>query len=132
MKYVIFILNLLVIIMKIKTYASILANDFNEKKNLLSINKFRKGPIHYKLWLLILDNYFNKIDTTSESVMSHLSKNASRKTISVILTDLEREQLVTRNKSISDNRITLIQPTQRTIQEFNEWIQKFKSELNNI
>lgn len=118
--------------MKIKTYASILANDFNEKKNLLSINKFRKGPIHYKLWLLILDNYFNKIDTTSESVMSHLSKNASRKTISVILTDLEREQLVTRNKSISDNRITLIQPTQRTIQEFNEWIQKFKSELNNI
>lgn len=118
--------------MKIKTYASILANDFNEKKNLLSINKFRKGPIHYKLWLLILDNYFNKIDTTLESVMSHLSKNASRKTISVILTDLEREQLVTRNKSISDNRITLIQPTQRTIQEFNEWIQKFKSELNNI
>ena len=47
--------------MKIKTYASILANDFNEKKDLPSINKFRKGPIHYKLWLLILDNYLNKI-----------------------------------------------------------------------
>ena len=53
--------------MKIKTYASVLANDFNEKKDLLSINKFRKGPLHYKLWLLILDNYFNKIETTSRN-----------------------------------------------------------------
>ena len=118
--------------MKIKTYASILANDFNEKKDLPSINKFRKGPIHYKLWLLILDNYFNKISTTSESVMVHLSKSASRKTVSVILTELENEQLITKKKSIPDNRITLIEPTQRTIQEFNKWIQIFKSELNSV
>ena len=118
--------------MKIKTYASVLANDFNEKKDLLSINRFRKGPIHYKLWLLILDNYLNKIDTTSESVMIHLSKNASRKTISLILTELENEQLIIRIKSISDNRVVLIEPTQRTVQEFNEWIQGFKSELNDI
>ena len=54
--------------MRIKTYASVLADDFDEKKTLLSINKFRKGALHYKLWLLILDNYFNKIETTSESV----------------------------------------------------------------
>ena len=118
--------------MKIKTYASILANDFNEKKGLPSINKFRKGPIHYKLWLLILDNYLNKIDTTSESIMVLLSKNASRKTISVILSELESEQLITKKKSIPDNRITLIEPTQRTIQEFNEWIQIFKSEMNSV
>ena len=118
--------------MKIKTYASILANDFNEKKDLLSINKFRKGPMHYKLWLLILDNYLNKIDTTSESIMVLLSKNASRKTISLILTELENEQLIIRMKSISDNRITLIEPTQLTVQEFNEWIQTFKSELNSV
>ena len=118
--------------MKIKTYASILAEDFNEKKNLYSINKFRKGPLHYKLWLLILDNYFNKINTTSESIMIHLSKSASRKTVSVILTELENEQLIIRKKSISDNRIVLIEPTQRTVQEFNEWIQGFKSELNDI
>ena len=118
--------------MRIKTYASVLADDFDEKKNLLSINKFRKGPLHYKLWLLILDNYFNKIETTSESVMVHLSKNASRKTISLILTELENEQLIIRMKSISDNRITLIEPTQLTVQEFNEWIQTFKSELNSV
>ena len=118
--------------MRIKTYASVLANDFNEKKDLLSINKFRKGAIHYKLWLLILDNYFNKINTTSESIMVLLSKNASRKTISLILTELENEQLLTRRKSISDNRITLVEPTQKTVQEFNEWIHNFKKELNNV
>ena len=118
--------------MKIKTYASILAEDFNEKKILHSINKFRKGPLHYKLWLLILDNYSNKIDTTTESIMIHLSKNASRKTISVILAKLEDEKLVIRKKSMSDNRVVLIEPTQRTVQEFNEWIQGFKSELNDI
>ena len=118
--------------MKIKTYASILANDFNEKKDLLSINKFRKGPIHYKLWLLILDNYLNKTSTTSESIMVHLSKNASRKTISLILTKLEIEQLIIRRKSISDNRIILIEPTQLTIREFNEWIQTLKLELNSV
>ena len=118
--------------MRIKTYASVLANDFDEKKSLRSINKFRKGPIHYKLWLLILDNYLNKIDTTTESIMVFLSKNASRKTISLILTELENEQLIIRKKSISDNRITLIEPTKLTIQEFNEWIQTFKSALNSI
>ena len=118
--------------MKIKTYASILANDFNEKKDLLSINKFRKGPMHYKLWLLILDNYLNKISTTSESLMVHLSKNASRKTIGLILTELENEQLIIRKKSMSDNRIILIEPTRLTIQEFNEWIQTFKLELNSV
>ena len=118
--------------MRIKTYASVLANDFNEKKDLLSINKFRKGAIHYKLWLLILDNYFNKINTTSESIMVLLSKNASRKTISLILTELENEQLIIRTKSISDNRITLVEPTQKTVQEFNEWIHNFKTELNNV
>ena len=118
--------------MKVKTYASILANDFNEKKDLLSINKFRKGPIHYKLWLLILDNYLNKISTTSESIMVYLSKNASRKTIGLILTELENEQLIIRKKSMSDNRIILIEPTQLTIQEFNEWIQIFKLELNSV
>ena len=47
--------------MKNKTYASVLLKDFKEKKNLLTVNKFRKGPNHYKLWLFILDNYFNKI-----------------------------------------------------------------------
>ena len=37
--------------MRIKTYASILADDFEEKTDFLSINKFRKGALHYKLWL---------------------------------------------------------------------------------
>ena len=118
--------------MKIKTYASVLANDFDEKKDLLSINKFRKGPIHYKLWLLILDNYLNKISTTSESIMVLLSKNASRKTISLILTELVNEQLIIRTKSISDNRIILVEPTQQTVKEFNEWIQLLKSDLNSV
>ena len=61
-----------------------------------------------------------------------LSKNASRKTISLILTELENEQLIIRTKSISDNRITLVEPTQKTVQEFNEWIHNFKTELNNV
>ena len=64
--------------------------------------------------------------------MIHLSKNASRKTISSVLTELEDEKLIIRKKSISDNRVVLIEPSQRTVQEFNEWIQGFKSELNKI
>ena len=79
-----------------------------------------------------MDNYFNKIETTSESVMIHLSKNASRKTISAVLTELEDGQLIIKYKSISDNRVTLIEPTQRTVQEFNEWIQLLKSDLNSV
>ena len=31
--------------MNIKTYASILADDFKEKKDFTSINKFRKGSV---------------------------------------------------------------------------------------
>ena len=93
---------------------------------------FRKGPTHYKLWLYLLDNYINKTETTSESLMVYLSKNASRKTISVALTELEDEQLIIRKKSLSDNRILLIEPSQVTIQEFNQWIQGLKKELNSV
>lgn len=118
--------------MSIKTYASILANDFEDKKDFPSINKFRKGPTYYKLWLYILDNYFNKIETTSEPLMMYLSKNASRKTISTILSELESEKLIIRKKSLSDNRIVLIEPSQKTIQEFNQWIHLLKSELNSV
>ena len=49
--------------------------------------------------------------------MIHLSKNASRKTISAVLTELEVERLIIRNKSKSDNHVTLIEPTQRTVNE---------------
>ena len=92
---------------------------------------FRKGPTHYKLWLYLLDNYINKTETTSESLMVYLSKNASRKTISVVLAELEAKQLVIK-KSLSDNRIVLIEPSQVTIQEFNQWIQGLKKELNSV
>ena len=64
--------------------------------------------------------------------MVYLSKNASRKTISVILAELEDEQLIIRKKSLSDNRIVLIEPSQVTIQEFNQWIQGLKKELNSV
>ena len=64
--------------------------------------------------------------------MIHLSKNASRKTISAVLTELEDEQLIIKYKSISDNRVILIEPTQQTVQEFNEWIQLLKSDLNSV
>jgi hypothetical protein len=63
--------------------------------------------------------------------MVYLSKNASRKTISVVLAELEAKQLVIK-KSLSDNRIVLIEPSQVTIQESNLWIQHLKSELNSI
>ena len=64
--------------------------------------------------------------------MVYLSKNASRKTISVLLTELENEELIIRSKSLSDNRIVLIEPSQKTIQEFDQWIQLLKSELNSV
>ena len=64
--------------------------------------------------------------------MIHLSKNASRKTISSVLTELEDEKLIIRKKSMSDNRIILVEPTQQTVQEFNEWIQLLKSDLNSV
>tara|TARA_B110000483_G_C18166750_1_gene531605 strand:+ start:1658 stop:2020 length:363 start_codon:yes stop_codon:yes gene_type:complete len=118
--------------MIIKTYASILLNDFDQKKNLLSINKFRKGPAHYKIWLLVMNNYFNKINTPLESVMTLLSKNISRKTAGIILAELTDEQLIEKHKDVSDNRIITITPTERTIREFTEWIQILKSELNSV
>ena len=118
--------------MRIKTHASILAADFEDKEDSPSINKFRKGPVQYKLWLFIIDNYINKVETTLENLMIYLSKNASRKTISVVLAELEDEQLILRKKSLSDNRIVLIEPSQKTIQEFDQWIQLLKSELNSV
>ena len=116
-----------------KTYASVLAEDFsNNRKHTISINEFRKSPLHYKIWLLLLHNNNSGKETTMESIVTHLAGDSSRKTTTNILTDLEKKNLLTRKKDISDHRVTLVEPAGRTIQEFGEWIKHLKFELNSV
>jgi len=116
-----------------KSYASVLSEDFlNEHKNTLSISEFRKTPWHYKLWLLIMHNHNSKTLTTMESIIIHLSRNASRKTVSNTITMLEQKKLIIKKKDISDNRVIIIEPTEKTIREFKEWIHHLKFELNSV
>ena len=116
-----------------KTYATVLTEDFtNKHKNSLSIYEFRKTPWHYKLWLLLIQDYESKTLTTLESIITHLNANSSRKTISNALTTLEQKKLILKKRDISDNRVILIEPSAQTIQEFKERIHHLKFELNSV
>ena len=116
-----------------KSYASVLAEDFiNKHGNTSSINEFRKTPHHYKIWLLILQNFHIKKETTMESIIIYLAKDSSRKTVSAILVGLEEKKLLIRKKSLSDHRVILVEPAEQTVKEFKEWIHHLKFELNSV
>ena len=106
--------------------AKFLISDLQEDWSKPSIKFFRSsGAYGYIIWLTVINNYFEKRRITVEILVLELEKYASRRTILDFVQKGVKAKFLRRVESNDDKRKTFIEPSEITIQEYNEWSRKF-------
>ena len=110
--------------------AKYLILDLKEDWSKPSIKFFRSnGAYGYIIWLIIIDAYFEKRKITIETLALEVEKYASRRTILDFIQKGVEAKFLRKIESNEDKRKTFIEPSEITIQEYNEWSREF---INNI
>ena len=106
--------------------AKYLIYDLQEDWSKPSVKFFRSsGAYGYIIWLIIIDAYFEKREVTVEALVLEVEKYASRRTILDFIQKGVEAKLLSRIESNKDKRKTFIEPSEITIQEYNEWSREF-------
>ena len=106
--------------------AKFLISDLQEDWSKPSIKFFRSsGAYGYIVWLIIIDAYFEKREITVETLVLEVEKYASRRTILDFIQKGVEAKFLSRIESNEDKRKTFIEPSEITIQEYNEWSREF-------
>ena len=106
--------------------AKFLIADLQEDWLKPSIKFFRSnGAYGYIIWLIIIDAYFEKREITVETLALEMEKYASRRTILDFIQKGVEAKFLSRIESNEDKRKTFIEPSEITIQEYNEWSREF-------
>ena len=106
--------------------AKYLISDLQEDWSKPSIKFFRSsGAYGYIIWLIIIDAYFEKREVTVEALVLEVEKYASRRTILDFIQKGVKAKFLSRIESNEDKRKTFIEPSEITIQEYNEWSREF-------
>ena len=106
--------------------AKFLISDLQEDYSKPSIKFFRSsGAYGYVIWLTIIDAYFEKREITIVTLVSEVANYASRRTILDFIQKGVEAKFLSRIESNEDRRKTFIEPSEITIQEYNEWSREF-------
>lgn len=106
--------------------AKFLISDLQEDWSKPSIKFFRSsGAYGYIIWLTIIAEYFDKRGISIEKLVSEVEKYASRRTILDFIQKGVEAKFLSKMESNEDKRKTFIEPSEITIQEYNEWSRKF-------
>ena len=106
--------------------AKYLISDLQEDWSKPSIKFFRSsGAYGYIIWLTVINNYFEKRRITIEILALEVEKYASRRTILDFIQKGVEAKFLSKMESNEDKRKTFIEPSEITIQEYNEWSRKF-------
>ena len=106
--------------------AKFLISDLQEDWSKPSIKFFRSsGAYGYIIWLTVINNYFEKREITVETLVLEVEKYASRRTILDFIQKGVEAKFLSRIESNEDKRKTFIEPSEITIQEYNEWSREF-------
>jgi len=106
--------------------AKYLIYDLQEDWSKPSVKFFRSsGAYGYIIWLIIIDAYFEKREVTVEALVLEVEKYASRRTILDFIQKGVKAKFLSRIESNEDRRKTFIEPSEITIQEYNEWSREF-------
>ena len=91
-----------------------------------SVKFFRSsGAYGYVLWLTIIDAYFEKREMAIETLVLKAEKYASRRTLLDFIQKSVEAKFLNKIESNEDKRKTFIEPSEITIQEYNEWSREF-------
>ena len=106
--------------------AKFLISDLQEDWSKPSIKFFRSsGAYGYIIWLTIINAYFEKRNITIETLALEVEKYASRRTILDFIQKGVEAKFLSKIESNEDKRKTFIEPSEITIQEYNEWSREF-------
>ncbi|MDC1236212.1 hypothetical protein N8Z82_00040 [Pelagibacteraceae bacterium] len=106
--------------------AKYLISELREDWSKPSIKFFRSsGAYGYIIWLTIINNYYEKRRINIEILALELEKYASRRTILNFIQKGVEGKFLSRIESNEDKRKIFIEPSEITIQEYNEWSREF-------
>jgi len=106
--------------------AKFLISDLQKDWSKPSIKFFRSsGAYGYIIWLTIINSYYEKRGIAVETLVLKLEKYASRRTILEFIQKGVKAKFLSRIESNEDKRKTFIEPSEITIQEYNEWSKEF-------
>ena len=106
--------------------AKFLIADLQEDCLKPSIKFFRSnGAYGYIIWLIIIDAYYEKREITVETLALEVEKYASRRTILDFIQKGVEAKFLSKMESNEDKRKTFIEPSEITIQEYDNWSKEF-------
>jgi len=106
--------------------AKYLISDLQKDWSKPSIKFFRSsGAYGYIIWLTIMDAYFEKRKITLETLVVEVEKFASRRTIIDFIHKSFEAKFLNKIESNKDKRKTFLEPSEITIQEYDNWSKEF-------
>ena len=106
--------------------AKYLITDLMEDWSKPSIKFFRSsGAYGYIIWLTIIVCYFEKKNIFIETLVLDVKKYASRRTVIDFINKGVEANFIIKKNSTDDKRKILVEPSDITIKEYEEWSNEF-------
>ena len=106
--------------------ANVLINDFRGDWSKPSIKFFRSnGAYGYMIWLILMSKHFEKKNISIEELVTSVASYASRRTVIDFINKSVEGEFLKKINSNEDKRKILIEPTNITIKEYNDWSSEF-------
>ena len=91
-----------------------------------SIKFFRSnGAYGYIIWLTIINCYFEKKEISIEKLVTDVGQYASRRTVLDFINKGVDGKFINKKNSTEDKRKILVEPSDTTIKEYEEWSNEF-------
>ena len=109
-----------------------LFNEFiNNNEKYQTLAYFRRSPEAWLIMLKIMENYYADTDIHVEELINKIPNHiASRLSIFSLIDDADKKGFIIKVESNGDKRKKTIQPSEKFISEYNEWLSNFVTNSN--
>jgi hypothetical protein len=102
------------------------AEFINNNEKYQTLAYFRRSPEAWLIMLKIMENYYADTDIHVEELINKIPNHiASRLSIFSLIDDADKKEFIIKVESNGDKRKKTIQPSEKFISEYNEWLSNF-------
>jgi|688.fasta_scaffold398324_3 DNA-binding MarR family transcriptional regulator len=102
------------------------AEFINNNEKYQTLAYFRRSPEAWLIMLKIMENYYADTDIHVEELINKIPNHiASRLSIFSLIDDADKKGFIIKVESNGDKRKKTIQPSEKFISEYNEWLSNF-------
>ena len=106
--------------------AKFLIEDLQGDWSKPSLKFFRSNDAYgYVIWLTLMNSHSEKEKLSIESIIKKIENYASRRTVVEFINKGVEANFIIKKNSIDDKRKILIEPSDITIKEYEEWSNEF-------